>query len=632
MEGLQFKLHHDVKCDNVDYEGFNNATDTWIHRPQVVNRKLAGAVVVKQFTMPRARLNEAISLALINSEEESVTKTESVSCLVRKLLPRTKHVPAATELVVKDDETFRVLFLPVEHSDNLFPYCLQFLPLTSEVILKWCNCIKQPCCHGDGKLTDVLCSVPESDNSVPIPEASGGGINIVTLPWLVHVLVPKVVTWAQSKDEGMAKKDSLVPLEHYMQVYQMLKKKYAAPLIEMWPEVTDPLKYVYEDIAIASYLIVLWELERKEMRLDEKKQSFIDLGCGNGLLVYLLTMEGYPGVGIDVRKRKIWDMYGQGVLLKEETLVPSEATQYPHYDWLIGNHCDELTPWIPLIAARSSYNTRYFSIPCCFHDFDGKYCRSDPSQSQYASYLQYTREIGEQMGFIIQQDHLRIPSSKKVCQIGMKRSYSPAEEAVVDKKRKEFLQEHCRPTEKNCSHSNEQEVVEAKQWAAQFNPRASVEPVKNCTQIKKDVQEYIVQKLTSTLLETVNMVPSELGPWNVGGRIALKEAAMLIDPPLLSQLKQEHGGLQTLFRNHHQIFVAREGYVQLRDWSKKKDGGKSVSRKRNKPSLQNLHHKTTLCWFHTHHPQGCPRLECCYAHGLEDLATRPQFSHAKPKK
>jgi len=36
---------------------------------------------------------------------------------------------------------------------------------------------------------------------------------------------------------------------------------------------------------------VLWEMERKEMKL-EKKQSFIDLGCGNGLLVYLLTMEG----------------------------------------------------------------------------------------------------------------------------------------------------------------------------------------------------------------------------------------------------------------------------------------------------------------------------------------------------
>ena len=107
----------------------------------------------------------------------------------------------------------------------------------------------------------------------------------------------------------------------------------------------------------------------------------------------------------------------------------------------------------------------------------------------------------------------------QVCQIGMKRSYSPSEEAIVDKKRKEFLQEHCRPAEKDYSHPNRQEVVEAKQWAAQFNPRASAEPVKNCTQVKKDVQEHIVQKLTSILLETVNMVPSELGPWNVGGKI-----------------------------------------------------------------------------------------------------------------
>lgn len=36
---------------------------------------------------------------------------------------------------------------------------------------------------------------------------------------------------------------------------------------------------------------VLWEREREELGLTEK-QSFIDLGCGNGLLVYLLTAEG----------------------------------------------------------------------------------------------------------------------------------------------------------------------------------------------------------------------------------------------------------------------------------------------------------------------------------------------------
>jgi len=36
---------------------------------------------------------------------------------------------------------------------------------------------------------------------------------------------------------------------------------------------------------------------------------------------------------------------------------------------------------------------------------------------------------------------------------------------------------------------------------------------------------------------------------------------MSIDPQLLLQLKQEHGGLQTLFRNHHQIFVGEITYI-----------------------------------------------------------------------
>ena len=36
---------------------------------------------------------------------------------------------------------------------------------------------------------------------------------------------------------------------------------------------------------------LLWEKERDELQLS-KKQTFIDLGCGNGLLVYLLTAEG----------------------------------------------------------------------------------------------------------------------------------------------------------------------------------------------------------------------------------------------------------------------------------------------------------------------------------------------------
>lgn len=37
--------------------------------------------------------------------------------------------------------------------------------------------------------------------------------------------------------------------------------------------------------------------------------NFVDLGCGNGLLVHILTEEGHKGRGIDIRPRKIWDLY-----------------------------------------------------------------------------------------------------------------------------------------------------------------------------------------------------------------------------------------------------------------------------------------------------------------------------------
>lgn len=38
---------------------------------------------------------------------------------------------------------------------------------------------------------------------------------------------------------------------------------------DMWSEKSDPKKAVYEDIAIASYLLCLWELERERLRLTK---------------------------------------------------------------------------------------------------------------------------------------------------------------------------------------------------------------------------------------------------------------------------------------------------------------------------------------------------------------------------
>ena len=61
--------------------------------------------------------------------------------------------------------------------------------------------------------------------------------------------------------------------------------------LQIWPENTDPQKFVYEDVAIATYILLLWEQEREDSG-REKKQSFVDLGCGNGFLVHILNSEG----------------------------------------------------------------------------------------------------------------------------------------------------------------------------------------------------------------------------------------------------------------------------------------------------------------------------------------------------
>lgn len=143
----------------------------------------------------------------------------------------------------------------------------------------------------------------------------------------------------------------LIGLEEYSQVYLRLKEKYSQEFIKIWPESTDPIKFVCEDIGIASYLIVLWQAERRN-KGRKNLQSFLDLGCGNGLLTHLLNQEGYPGKGVDMRKRKIWSLYGNCTNLEQSTFIPSENAVFSsEFDWIIGNHSDELTPWIPYISS-----------------------------------------------------------------------------------------------------------------------------------------------------------------------------------------------------------------------------------------------------------------------------------------
>ena len=171
--------------------------------------------------------------------------------------------------------------------------------------------------------------------------------------WLQHLLFPKYVNWMKNICEANSPgfdSHHLINQEEFNELYSTLKTKYSF-LVKDWPEVTDPSKFVFEDLAIAAYLIIIWRKDRIESP-SKKIQSFVDLGCGNGLLVYILVQEGYEGCGYDLKRRNIWSTFPDNIILHEKAVVPSDSSIFPETDWIIGNHSDELSVWIPIIASR----------------------------------------------------------------------------------------------------------------------------------------------------------------------------------------------------------------------------------------------------------------------------------------
>lgn len=136
--------------------------------------------------------------------------------------------------------------------------------------------------------------------------------------WLKSKFFPRLMKWMDSENDTAGPRISslgLVSVERYTLLYNRLKEKYGTRMVNVWPENTDPAKFVYEDVAIATYLLLLWEKERLEKGMREL-QSFVDLGCGNGLLVYILSSEGHRGTGIDLRRRKIWNLFPESTRLE----------------------------------------------------------------------------------------------------------------------------------------------------------------------------------------------------------------------------------------------------------------------------------------------------------------------------
>ncbi|WFD35979.1 tRNA(Ser) (uridine(44)-2'-O)-methyltransferase [Malassezia cuniculi] len=162
--------------------------------------------------------------------------------------------------------------------------------------------------------------------------------------------------------------DIIVPRDVYQDYYMELRTRYAGRLIDTWQEATDPKKHVFEDIAIAAWLITLW----RRSYGGAPPGGFVDLGCGNGLLVHILASEGFRGFGFDARARKSWPAYSadlREVHIDPQALVDNPA-MIPHGAFLIGNHADELTPWVPAIATAAKASG-FVNIPCCTWKKDG---------------------------------------------------------------------------------------------------------------------------------------------------------------------------------------------------------------------------------------------------------------------
>ncbi|KAL5317529.1 hypothetical protein ACEPPN_014624 [Leptodophora sp. 'Broadleaf-Isolate-01'] len=266
--------------------------------------------------------------------------------------------------------------------------------------------------------------------------------------------------------------DVILPQALVQNTYARLKSKYARDLVQRWVETTDPGKHVFEDLSIAAFLIQLWA----EMYKGKEFPGFVDIGCGNGLLVHILVEEGYSGWGFDARRRKSWQSWSPKAQesLKELVLIPSiiqstpnitssnetastevsdpssslgmpgirnltispdgaqqvpgtHSGVFPKGTFIISNHADELTPWTPILANISE--CPFMLIPCCSHALSGSRFRAPPpkdgsSHSAYASLVAWVFKLAKDCGWEVEKEMLRIPSTRNTALIGRRRAVS----------------------------------------------------------------------------------------------------------------------------------------------------------------------------------------------------------------
>lgn len=533
------------------HDHFDKLLLIWRSQCQSINRRLFGTVKVD--------VDSEEHLKVVHRAMKLAGYTFVVKVLdVRKLVVKNIAFSQLSYEVSFIEGDFSVVFIPVQLDCNLkkfphipFPYRLGFVQPSDYIVrlVIW-----------------VSKSVHDSD-----------------CKWILKNMFPAMVKWLRFIDprKVLRTSNSLLNIEKYIIRYNMMKQKYGRQFVKNWTEKTDPKKFVYEDCGIASYLLEFWSIRECTPR------KFLDIGCGNGLLVNLLNKEGVNGIGIDMRNRKIWTDQLKDTNLIEAVIDPSQKENLilDGVDYLIGNHSDEITPWIPVMAARR--NCGFFMLPCCPFNFHGKYIpRPGDTGSQYDSFLRFLREICTRLGFIVEEDRLSIPSTKRLCFV----CSIPVNGLVP----------------------NVEEVIEelTDSVANDFQARVGDERVRNCLNIPKNIRITLTNRFFNVLFERNNEVKDG---WRCGGAIELSELAALLTDEEKQLMKRQCGGLQTFLRNQHQIFKVIGGMAYIRDW---REHGLSRFKKSRASSSRN---KVALCWMAENHPDGCPMKDKCNFKHVNEL-------------
>ncbi|KAL9023625.1 MAG: hypothetical protein Q9196_007083 [Gyalolechia fulgens] len=254
-----------------------------------------------------------------------------------------------------------------------------------------------------------------------------------------HHLLATLHKHGQGTLNGYTKRvhhDQIISQQRVQDTYTRLKAAHAKRLCDHWVEQTDSSKHVFEDLSIAAFLIELWKdmyrpsgsKRAPDGQTDARIEfpGFVDIGCGNGVLVDVLLREGYGGWGFDARNRKSWAVFDTSTQrhLKQMILVPEPLLQmtpelsrkgkqessgllskilpkaitsprtsdarmewhngiFPKNTFILSNHADELTPWTPLLAFLSS--SPFLAIPCCSHNLSGLRFRAPSKFNGYSA-------------------------------------------------------------------------------------------------------------------------------------------------------------------------------------------------------------------------------------------------------